>query len=169
MLPAGPLAPFADSPTKKPLSYARLACPPLLHPARLHLRSARAGAMLRAPGPSNTMAAPRDFAAQPFALCQRAHSPRPLHCARWNINAVIIPFSMIVGGARHEPIHRMHGMSLSTHPCQRHSVACGCDVVAVSVFTAWPPSAPHRPPSAPQAASVRACPASRSRPACHQP
>ena len=56
MLPAGPLAPFADSPTKKPLSYARLACPPLLHPARLHLRSARAGAMLRAPGPSNTIA-----------------------------------------------------------------------------------------------------------------
>ena len=45
-----------------------------------------------------------------------------------NINAVIIPFLMIVGGARHEPIHRMHGMSLSTHPCQRHSVACGCDV-----------------------------------------
>ena len=49
-----------------------------------------------------------------------------------NINAVIIPFLMIVGGARHEPIHRMHGMSLSTHPCQRHSVACGCDVVAVA-------------------------------------
>ena len=115
------------------------------------------------PGNSNACASREYPAAQRPLHCvlsTRALTAASPYCGR-NINAVIIPFSMIVGGARHEPIHRMHGMSLSTHPCQRHSVACGCDVVAVavSVFTAWPPSAP-------QAASVRTCPAARSCPAC---
>ena len=85
-----------------------------------------------APRPGNSNAcAPREYPAaqRPLhcVLSTRALTSASPYCGR-NINAVIIPFSMIVGGARHEPIHRMHGMSLSTHPCQRHSVACGCDV-----------------------------------------
>ena len=80
------------------------------------------------PGNSNACASREYPAAQRPLHCvlsTRALTSASPYCGR-NINAVIIPFSMIVGGARHEPIHRMHGMSLSTHPCQRHSVACGC-------------------------------------------
>ena len=64
-------------------------------------------------------------------------------------------------------------MSLSTVPCQRHSVACGCGsgrgcgrvpVSRVRVHRLAAISASGR-----ERASVRACPASRSRSACHPP
>ena len=63
--PVAPLAEFSDEeaaflvrPARLPASAAPGAHAPLQRRAR---------AMLREPGPSNTMAAPRDFAAQPFA------------------------------------------------------------------------------------------------------
>jgi len=62
-----------------------------------------------------------------------------------------------------KPNPRMHGKSLSTplkDTVSRVAVTWPWLWPPVSVFTAWPPSAP-------QAASVRMCPASRSRLACH--
>jgi hypothetical protein len=68
MLPARPLlASLSRFSDEEPLCwYARLASLPLLHPASAAPSQRPAGATLREPGPSNTMAAPRDFAAQPL-------------------------------------------------------------------------------------------------------
>ena len=130
--------------------------------------------------PCSRYTAPRPGNSNACASREYPAAQRPLHCVNArthifglsigrNINAVIIPFLMIVGGARHEPIHRMHGMSLSTHPCQRHSVACGCDVVAVAPCLCSLLGRHQRLTGRHQRLRPRACPASRSRPACHQP